>query len=112
VPERIVQQYQQYCQEIKFSPLSRSSLLRILEVCSASIRKSLQGIDYITASGSKAFDDLEDVVDKLGECGKGMTWAKEINHQLKLTKRYLKGDYKVKKSVIVNDFIDVIALHA
>ena len=52
VPERIVKQYQQYCSETNFSPLSRSTLLRILEVCKASVRKSLQGLDYITASGA------------------------------------------------------------
>ena len=58
VPERIVQQYQQYCKELGVTCLSRSSLLRILDVCSASVRKALQGLDYITASGAKAFEEL------------------------------------------------------
>ncbi len=95
VPERIVKQYQQYCLETNFSPLSRSTLLRILDVCKASVRKSLQGLDYITASGATAFDDLLEAVEKLGDLGMGMSWAKEIKKQLALGKRYLKSDYKV-----------------
>ncbi|KAK3728096.1 hypothetical protein QZH41_003920 [Actinostola sp. cb2023] len=55
---------------------------------------SLQGLDYITESGSKGFDDLEDVVDRLGDLRQDMSWAKQTKHQLKLAKRYLKGDFK------------------
>ena len=34
--------------------------------------------------------------EKLGdECGKGLTWAKKQNEELKKAKRYLKTDYKV-----------------
>lgn len=95
VPERIVKQYQQYCSETNFIPLSRSSLLRILEVCAASVRKSLQGLDYITASGAKGFDDLIEAVEKLGDLGMCMSWAKEKKEHLALCKRYLKSDYKV-----------------
>ena len=76
--------------------MSRSTLCRVLKVCSASVRKSLQGLDYVLAVGAKAFDNLENVVDKLGDCcGKGLTWAKESNEKFKEAKRYLKGDYKV-----------------
>ena len=42
MPEHIIKQYQSYCVETRFSsPLSRSSLFRILDVCSASTRTSL-----------------------------------------------------------------------
>ena len=95
IPERIVQQYQAYCKESNITSLSRSSLLRILEVCSASVRTSLQGLDYITASGAKAFDDLENAADKLGDLGMGMSWAQQQKKQLKSAERYLKGDFKV-----------------
>lgn len=95
IPERIVQQYQEYCKESDITCLSRSSLLRILDVCSASVRKSLQGLDYITASGAKAFEELENVADRLGELGMGMSWANQQKQQLKLAKRYLKSDFKV-----------------
>ena len=80
-------------------------MLRILDVCSASVRKSLQGLDYITASGSKAFDELENVTDKLGELGMGMSWAKQQKQQLKLAKRYLKSDYKVRTTKNLNKIL-------
>ena len=63
-----------------------------MNVCSASVRNSLQGLDNLPAQGAKAFDDLENVVDKLGDdCGMGFSWAKEKKTQLKAAKRYLKG---------------------
>ena len=77
-------------------PISRSALRKVLSVCSASTRKSLQGLDYTSAAGAKAFDELEKVVDKLGDdFGKGFTWAKVQKEKLQLAKCYLKGDYKV-----------------
>lgn len=98
IPEQCILQYESYCQEMNFQPMSRSTLRRVLNVCSASARKSLQGLDYISATGGKAFDDLENIVDKLGDCyEKGLTWAKQTNQKLKDAKRYLKGDYKVRK---------------
>ena len=78
-------------------PVSRSTLLKVLSVCSASTRKSLQGLDYVSAAGAKAFDELEEVIDKLGDnYGKGFAWAKVQKEKLHLAKRYLKGDYKVR----------------
>ena len=80
-------------------------MFRILDVCSASVRKSLQGLDYITASGSKAFDELENVTDKLRGLGMGMSWAKQQKQQLKLAKRYLKSDYKVRTTKNLNKIL-------
>ena len=68
------------------------------------MRKSLQGLDYITASGSKVFNELENVADGLGELGMGMSWAKQQRQQLKLAKRYLKSDYKVRTTKDLNKF--------
>ena len=73
VPKSIVKQYLAYSSESGFNTLSRGILLRILNVCSASVRKSLQGLDYITCSGSQAFDDLHDEVNRLGDSCMGMT---------------------------------------
>ena len=96
IPEQIVKQYQSHCNESGFVPMSRSTLCRVLNVCSASVRKSLQGLDYVSAEGAKAFEELEDVIEKLGDIhGKGLTWAKNQNENLKHAKRYLKSDYKV-----------------
>ena len=91
-----VQHYNLFCSEAGFVSMGQSILLRILNVCSASVRNSLQGLDYFTAQGAKAFDDLEN--DKLGDdCGMGLSWAKEKMAQLKAAKRYLKGDNKVNR---------------
>ena len=51
IPESIATQYQTYTEEFGLTPLSRSTLLRILSVSSPSVRKSLQGLDYISATG-------------------------------------------------------------
>ena len=61
----------------------------------ASRRKSLQELDYFTADGAKAFDDVQEVIEKLDyEYGRGHTWVKHMNSKLKTAKRYLKSDYK------------------
>lgn len=97
IPERIVSQYQTYAAESNFVPMSRSSLLRILDVCSASTRKSLQGLDYITAAGTEAFDSLENVLDRVEKLMTNIRTSdvKQLKESLKVTKRYLKNDYKV-----------------
>jgi hypothetical protein len=95
IPESIVKQYLAYAVESDFKPLGRSTLLRILSVCSASVRKSLQGLDYLSSAGAQAFDDLSVVVDQLGDEFMGMVWAKVQKHRLKSAKRYLKSDFKV-----------------
>ena len=95
IPERIVIQYMAYCQESGFTPLSRATLLRILSTCSASVRTSLQGLDYVISAGAEAFDDLCDVVETLGDVGQGMGWAKQQENNLRASKRYLKSDFKV-----------------
>ena len=81
IPERIVQQYQQYCCETNFEPMSKRTLQRVLAVCSSSVRMSLQGLDNFSASGVEAFDTLEKLVDKLVDFGKTQQWAREIKQQ-------------------------------
>ena len=79
IPERVIQQDNLFCTETGFAPMGRSTLHNILDVCSASVRNSLQGLDYFTAQGTQAFDDLESVVDKLGEdCGKSSSSVYEL----------------------------------
>ena len=95
IPKRVVQQYTAYCDECNFRALSCSTLLRVLSVCSASSRKSLQGLDYISSSGAQAFDNLAEVAEKFGDAGKGMHWVKNVQNRLHAAKRYLKSDYKV-----------------
>ena len=98
IPESIVRQYLAYSTECNFKPLSRRALLNILSVCSASVRKSLQGLDYISSAGAEAFDDLCEVAQRLGDNFMGMSWAKEQSERLRAAKRYLKSDFKVRSS--------------
>ena len=70
-------------------------------MCSSSVRKSLQGLDNFSALGVEAFDALEQLVDQLVDCGKTRQWAREIKQQLRLSKQYLKGDYKVSANFII-----------
>ena len=55
----------------------------------------MQGLDYVSAEGAKAFDELAAVIENLGVYGKGLSWAKSQYEKLKQTKRYLKGGFKV-----------------
>ena len=69
IPQRIVTQYTQFCKEDGTKPLSPSTAIRILSVCTATVRKSLQGLDYISSDGAKAFDDLAGLLTKLKNHG-------------------------------------------
>lgn len=96
VNEHIINQYEQYCKESDGTPLSRSTLRRILSACKASVRKCLQGLDNFHAEGSKAFDDISELVDKLGDSGSiETTRVQQLKMSLKLGKNYLKTDFKV-----------------
>ena len=95
IPQRIARQYTQYCHEIGFKPFSERTMLRVLAECKASVRKSLQGLDYFAADGARAFEDLTNLVRQLGELGLGKEWEKQYVDLLKATKSYLKGDFKV-----------------
>ena len=74
IPSRIVEAYKQYCKECdeEFQPLSDTCLFDILNKCSASTRKSLQGLDYFMSDGSNAFDNLEKLSDELSSYGKSI----------------------------------------
>lgn len=97
-PTHLVQQYHEYCQETEFQdPLKRSTLMNVLsEACLASIRKSLQGLDYYVADGGKAFDDLQEIVDRLVDVDAVTTSeAENIKTRLKNGKQYIKTEFKV-----------------
>ena len=95
IPESTVKQYLAFAEESNFTPLSSRTLLNILSVCATSTRKSLQGLDYISSAGAQAFDELINVVERLGDNLMGMTWAREQKERLMSSKRCLKSDYKV-----------------
>ena len=71
-------------------------MFRVLDECSATHRKSLQGLDNFAAQGGRSFDDLGTVVLTISPLKKdGENWAAEMQEVLKVGKLYLKGDYKV-----------------
>ena len=92
IPQRVVQQFRQYC---NLKPFSESTMLRVLSECSASVRKSLQGLDYFAAEGARSFDDLSVIVRQIFRLGPGKEWETFIAQALKTDKLYLKGDFKV-----------------
>lgn len=98
IKERTIKQYTQFCRENGFTPFSYKTMHRILSSCSASVRKSLQGLDYFAAEGGTAFDDLLGVVDRLVDHGLDQRSGTSFQHSLKQGKQYLKTDYKVKHS--------------
>ena len=59
IPARIFVQYLKICDETDFKPATERTMLRILEVCPTSTRKSLQGLDNYTGDVSEAFESLE-----------------------------------------------------
>ena len=46
-------------------------------------------LDYVSSAGAQAFEDLADVIEKLGDVGQGMGWANDIQSHLRAGKRYL-----------------------
>ena len=95
IPQRVVQQYTQYCEETGFTPFSETTMRRVLSECSASVRKSLQGLDYFAAEGARAFDNLISLMRQVSLLGPGHDWEKRVIKDLKTQKLYLKGDFKV-----------------
>lgn len=96
ISERIAVQYEQYCKEVGFTPSSKRTILRVLAACSATVRKSLQGLDYFAAdAGASAFDKMISLLNQL----KGLvedTTVGRWQETLKNSKLYLKADFKVR----------------
>lgn len=95
VNERIAQQYLQFMKETGQEKLavSRSTILRILEYCPATTRKSMQGLDFFTWAGSEAFDMLIRITKSIANGDRD--WEIDIIQRLKEAKQYLKLDYKL-----------------
>ena len=112
ISSRIIKQYTSYCREQQFEPAGTRSLFRMLDICSASIQRSLHGLDNITAEGTEAFDNLRAIVNTLVENGAGEHWAEIIRRDLKEAKRSLKTDYKthVGRNENNSDHCTILAL--
>lgn len=90
----MIEQYLSYCSNEDFEPLGRSTLFRMLKVRESSQRKSLQGLDNISASGADGLDTLHKIVDQLEQSGSSKQWCETTRKKLKEVKRYLKTDYR------------------
>ena len=96
IPSRIIQHYRSYCTQQEFEPASERSMYRMLQVCSASMQKSLQGLDNVTADGTEASDSLVSIVETLSKNRvEGQEWRETVLQELKDSKRYLKTDFKI-----------------
>ena len=69
-----------------------STLFRILKDCAASVRKSIEGLDYFVAEAGRAFCTLEEVIKELDTADDKREQLKSL---LLNVKQYLKSDYKV-----------------
>ena len=91
---KIVHLYQQECKSKSKVSLKERTRFRIMEMCSSSKKKSLQGLDNISTVGVEAFQMLETLVDNLARNGTRVTWGREIGRALTAGRQYLKGEYK------------------
>ena len=73
-----------------------STLYKMLNDCAASVRKSIDGLDYFVAEGGRAFQELESVVNDLNLSDNSV---KDMKASLLDAKRYLKSDFKVFMSL-------------
>ena len=82
IPTRIIEQYISYCKQQQFTPAGERSLHRILGTCSASVQKSLQGLDNISAEGGEAVDNLIKIIQSLVETGAEDVGGKQLKKKL------------------------------
>ena len=71
-------------------------MYNILHECSATVRKSLEGLDYFVAEGGRAFTDITNLVDVTTHGLLSETLRKQYQSLLLNSKRYVKTDLKVK----------------
>ncbi|XP_078363752.1 uncharacterized protein LOC144647960 [Oculina patagonica] len=91
---KIVHLYQEECKAENKIPLKERTCFRLIEVCSASKQKSLQGLDNTSTAGAEAFETLEKLVTNLAGNGAGLAWGHEIERALTAGRQYLKGEFK------------------
>ncbi|XP_063427080.1 uncharacterized protein LOC134710627 [Mytilus trossulus] len=112
-PAAIIDQFKLYCSENEVTPLGDSTMFKILSECAATVRKSLEGLDYYIAEGVRAFQDIQKFLEELRRTGDlSVEVFKRHMDVLLECKRYLKTDYKVHISSqsTVPDHCKVFAL--
>ncbi|XP_065683402.1 uncharacterized protein LOC100207340 [Hydra vulgaris] len=84
--------YQKSCNENNYIPLSDSSLWKVLHAIKPSSRKSLAGLDDVTASGMNGFQTLQKLAQRFS--------SKSLEAALEKGKRYLKTSYQTSSQTI------------
>ena len=79
------------CREHGEEPLKERTCFRLLEVCSASKQKSLQGLDNTSTTDEEAFETIASIVENLGRHGVRATWTRHTLRSLSAGKNYLKS---------------------
>ena len=64
--KKIIYLYHEECCEDGVKPLREHTCFRLLEVCSTSKQKSLQGLDNMSTTGEEAFETIASIVGNLG----------------------------------------------
>ena len=72
----IIYLYQEEGRNVRIEPLKERTCFRLLEICSASKQKSLQGLDNTSTAGEEAFETIASIVENLGGHGAGETWSR------------------------------------
>ena len=91
-----IAQYLVFYEDDGFQPLSRATMYRVLKVREASQRKSLQGLDNVSADGAESFQRITRIVEELEEeYGVSKDWCSDVRNRLKKAKCYLKTEYRV-----------------
>ncbi|CAC5381664.1 unnamed protein product [Mytilus coruscus] len=90
----LINMYKKVCSETTFTPLSDSTLFKILSTCASAKRSNLSGLDNIATDGTFAVDSLLRVTDTLRELRADTAILSTISAALKSLKLYLKSEYK------------------
>ena len=90
----MIRQYLQFCEEDHMTPLSRSTLFRILEVREASQQTSLSGLDNTAAEGSAGFERVYKIVEELDQIGLDKRLSEDVERAFHDGKRYFKTEYR------------------
>ena len=68
---KIVYLYLEECRDLGVEPLKERTCFRLLDVCSVSKQKSLQGLENTSTAGEKAFETIASIVEDLDRYGGG-----------------------------------------
>ncbi|XP_061190254.1 uncharacterized protein LOC133198128 [Saccostrea echinata] len=91
-PTSVIQQYIALCKEENVKPLGTSTMYKLLDDCSAMLRRSVEGLDNFVMDGCRAFQELESTLD----CSQLPQSALiHLREGLRHAKRYLKSEFKM-----------------